>query len=90
MAGLLSRERTIAKPGFNRRLIPPCALATLLCIGQACALVPLTGKIGSIALFVACFCIILGMYGGGSADRRVPAWRGATAGSKEQRHDDSR
>ena len=38
MAGLLSKERTIAKPGFNRWLIPPCALATHLCIGQAYAL----------------------------------------------------
>ena len=33
----LSRERTIAKPGFNRWLIPPAALAVHLCIGQAYA-----------------------------------------------------
>jgi len=50
MAGLLSKERTIAKPGFNRWLIPPCALATHLCIGQAYALsvfnLPLTRQLG--------------------------------------------
>jgi len=50
MAGLLSKDRTIAKPGFNRWLIPPCALATHLCIGQAYALsvfnLPLTRQLG--------------------------------------------
>ena len=35
--GWLSRERTIAAPGFNRWLIPPAALAIHLCIGQAYA-----------------------------------------------------
>src|SRR5579864_9802739 len=34
-AGLLSRDRIIAKAGFNRWLIPPCALAIHLCIGMA-------------------------------------------------------
>lgn len=33
--GLLSRERTIARPGFNRWLVPPAALAIHLCIGMA-------------------------------------------------------
>ena len=33
--GLLDRERTIAKPGFNRWLVPPAALAIHLCIGMA-------------------------------------------------------
>jgi MFS family permease len=33
----LSRERTVAGPGFNRWLIPPCALAVHLCIGQVYA-----------------------------------------------------
>lgn len=33
----LDRERTIARPGFNRWLIPPAALAVHLCIGQAYA-----------------------------------------------------
>ena len=32
---LLSRERIIAKPGFNRWLVPPAALAIHLCIGMA-------------------------------------------------------
>ena len=33
--GFLDRERTIAKPGFNRWLVPPAALAIHLCIGMA-------------------------------------------------------
>jgi len=33
--GLLDRQRLIAKPGFNRWLVPPCALAIHLCIGMA-------------------------------------------------------
>ena len=33
--GLLTRERIIAKPGFNRWLVPPSALAIHLCIGMA-------------------------------------------------------
>ena len=33
----LARERTVAGPGFSRWLIPPCALAVHLCIGQAYA-----------------------------------------------------
>lgn len=50
VAGLLDKERIIASPGFNRWLIPPCALATHLCIGQAYALsvfnLPLTRQLG--------------------------------------------
>jgi MFS family permease len=50
MAAILSKERTIAPPGFNRWLIPPCALATHLCIGEAYALsvfnLPLTRQLG--------------------------------------------
>jgi MFS family permease len=34
-SGLLSKERTIAAPGFNRWLVPPAALAIHLCIGMA-------------------------------------------------------
>jgi MFS family permease len=49
-AGLLSKERITAGPGFNRWLIPPCALATHLCIGQAYALsvfnLPLSRELG--------------------------------------------
>lgn len=33
--GLLDKRRYIAKPGFNRWLVPPCALAIHLCIGMA-------------------------------------------------------
>jgi MFS family permease len=53
MAGLLSRERIIAHPGFNRWLVPPAALAIHLCIGQAYALsvfkIPLSQSIGVTA-----------------------------------------
>ncbi|WP_022981088.1 OFA family MFS transporter [Ideonella sp. B508-1] len=34
-AGILSKERIIAAPGFNRWLVPPAALAIHLCIGMA-------------------------------------------------------
>ncbi len=34
-SGLLSRERTVAGPRFNRWLVPPAALAIHLCIGMA-------------------------------------------------------
>ena len=34
-AGILDRERIIAKAGFNRWLVPPAALAIHLCIGMA-------------------------------------------------------
>jgi MFS family permease len=34
-SGLLSKERIIAAPGFNRWLVPPAALAIHLCIGMA-------------------------------------------------------
>ncbi|EKF43857.1 major facilitator superfamily protein [Nitratireductor indicus C115] len=33
--GILDRERIIARPGFNRWLVPPAALAIHLCIGMA-------------------------------------------------------
>src|SRR4051795_5083067 len=33
--GFLSRERTIAGPGFSRWMVPPAALAIHLCIGMA-------------------------------------------------------
>src|SRR5882757_7357106 len=48
--GLLDRERTIAKPGFNRWMVPPAALCIHLCIGQAYAFsvfnLPMTKLIG--------------------------------------------
>jgi len=34
-SGLLSRDRTVAGPNFNRWLVPPAALAIHLCIGMA-------------------------------------------------------
>jgi MFS family permease len=34
-AGILNREHTIAKAGFNRWLVPPAALCIHLCIGMA-------------------------------------------------------
>ncbi|RCX07598.1 OFA family MFS transporter [Extensimonas vulgaris] len=33
--GILSKERIVAAPGFNRWLVPPAALAIHLCIGMA-------------------------------------------------------
>ncbi|WP_026606142.1 OFA family MFS transporter [Methylocapsa acidiphila] len=48
--GFLSRERTVAKPGFNRWLVPPAALAIHLCIGMAYGLsvfwLPLSRALG--------------------------------------------
>jgi MFS family permease len=37
LLSFLDRERIVAKPGFNRWLVPPAALAIHLCIGQAYA-----------------------------------------------------
>ena len=46
----LNRERTIARPGYSRWLIPPAALCIHLCIGQAYAFsvfnLPMTKLIG--------------------------------------------
>jgi MFS family permease len=56
-AGFLDRERIIAKAGFNRWLIPPCALAIHLCIGMAYGFsvfwLPLSKSLG-ITKSVAC------------------------------------
>lgn len=56
-AGILSRARIIAKPGFNRWLVPPAALAIHLCIGMAYGFsvfwLPLSQAIG-ITKPVAC------------------------------------
>jgi MFS family permease len=55
--GLLDRERIIARPGFNRWLVPPAALAIHLCIGMAYGFsvfwIPLSRSIG-ITKSVAC------------------------------------
>ena len=37
MAGLLSKQRIIAKPGFNRWWVPPTSIAIHLCIGSVYA-----------------------------------------------------
>jgi len=48
--GFLDRERTVAKPGFNRWMVPPAALCVHLCIGQAYAFsvfnLPMTRLLG--------------------------------------------
>ncbi|MGQ3671166.1 OFA family MFS transporter [Xanthobacter sp. TB0136] len=53
----LSRERTIARPGFSRWLVPPAALAIHLCIGMAYGFsvfwLPLSRAVG-ITAAVAC------------------------------------
>src|SRR4051812_7543575 len=47
---LLDRERIVARPGFNRWLVPPAALAIHLCIGMAYGFsvfwIPLTRLLG--------------------------------------------
>jgi MFS family permease len=46
----LDRERSVAKPGFNRWMVPPAALCIHLCIGQAYAFsvfnLPMTKLLG--------------------------------------------
>jgi len=48
--GILSKERTIASPSFNRWLVPPAALCIHLCIGMAYGFsvfwIPLTRALG--------------------------------------------
>ncbi len=55
--GLLDRERIIARPGFNRWLVPPAALAIHLCIGMAYGFsvfwLPLSQSVG-ITAPIAC------------------------------------
>jgi MFS family permease len=55
--GVLSRERIIARPGFNRWLVPPAALCIHLCIGMAYGFsvfwLPLSRAIG-ISKSIAC------------------------------------
>jgi MFS family permease len=57
LGGMLDRERIIAKPGFNRWLVPPAALAIHLCIGMAYGFsvfwLPLSRSLG-IQKSVAC------------------------------------
>ena len=50
MIPFLDRERTIAKPGYSRWLVPPAALCGHQCLGQAECLsvlnLPMTRQIG--------------------------------------------
>ena len=50
LLSILDRDRTIARPGYSRWLIPPAALCVHLCIGQAYAFsvfnLPMTKLIG--------------------------------------------
>lgn len=50
MAGFFDKSKTVAKPGFNRWMVPPAALCIHLCIGQVYAFsvfkIPLTHGIG--------------------------------------------
>ena len=59
VVGLLDRERIIARPGFNRWLVPPAALAIHLCIGMAYGFsvfwLPLSRQLGGKSS-VACPC----------------------------------
>ena len=63
MIGFFDRETIVAKPGFNRWLIPPCALAIHLCIGMAYGFsvfwLPLSRSLG-ITKSVACAGMTLG------------------------------
>src|ERR1700760_1274531 len=49
-SGIFDREHTVAKPGFNRWLVPPAALCIHLCIGMSYGLsvfwLPLSRSIG--------------------------------------------
>ena len=62
-SGWLARERILAKPGFNRWLVPPAALAIHLCIGMAYGLsvfwLPLSRALG-ISAPIACPGLSLG------------------------------
>jgi MFS family permease len=57
MPGFFSRARTVARPGFNRWMVPPAALAIHLCIGMAYGFsvfwLPLSKAVG-ITKSVAC------------------------------------
>jgi MFS family permease len=62
-AGFLDRANIVAKPGFNRWLIPPCALAIHLCIGMAYGFsvfwLPLSRSLG-VSKAIACKGMTLG------------------------------
>lgn len=84
-ASILSRERSIAPPGWSRWLVPPAALAIHLSIGQAYAWSVLktpvqnslhTSAVGSALPFQVAI-LVLGLsaaFGGTTVERRGPRW----------------
>ena len=83
VSSFLDRERSVAKPGFSRWLVPPAALAIHLCIGQVYALsvfkLPLVEKLGAsetqIAIIFSIAIVMLGLaaaFGGTWMERNGP------------------
>ena len=79
----LDKERSVARPGFSRWLVPPAALAIHLCIGQVYAFsvfkIPLVEKFGSsetaIAIVFSIAIVMLGLaaaFGGKWMERNGP------------------
>jgi len=48
MFGFLAKENSVARPGFNRWMVPPSALAVHLCIGQAYAFSVFNGPLSKV------------------------------------------
>ncbi|WP_293778552.1 OFA family MFS transporter [uncultured Oxalicibacterium sp.] len=48
MFEFLSKEKSVARPGFNRWMVPPSALAVHLCIGQAYAFSVFNGPLSKV------------------------------------------
>src|SRR5690606_39544681 len=48
MFGFLAKENSVARPGFNRWMVPPAALAVHLCIGQAYAFSVFNGPLSKL------------------------------------------
>src|ERR1700738_2711539 len=75
--GMLARERIIAKPGFNRWLVPPAALCIHLCIGMAYGFsvfwLPLSRAIGISNSNVGPDLTLLGELFTTTCDWRIPS-----------------
>jgi MFS family permease len=76
-AGLLDRERIIAKAGFNRWLVPPAALCIHLCIGMAYGFsvfwLPLSRAIGISKSNVCADLTLVGELFTTTCDWRIPS-----------------
>ncbi len=83
MLSFLDRERSVAKPGYSRWLVPPAALAIHLCIGQVYAFsvfkTPLVEKFDvsdtAIAIVFSIAIVMLGLsaaFGGTWMERNGP------------------